>query len=523
MNERPTAVIVYLSGHLRGTTYRLSGERVHIGSGAEDEIHVLPHELPPGATRSAPGGLLGSLARLGDTYEMVAAPGVEIWVNGQRVERQRLAPEDLIEIGEGGPLLRYRVQEPGAAPYKSMAEALSDCRDRAQRGGDGVFRQAGIFLRGAPFELMTQTSPWFRVRLLVALVLLVAMMGALTWRNLRLEDRLAREQERFDSLSALLEGAEPDSFSMEDVRDARGRLEERLSDTVERLEALESRAGSRERVISLAARSVVFLQGAYGFREEPGGRPLRYVSSDSDTWIAEMPVTLEGDGPEVEILYTGTAFVVSRDGLLLTNRHVALPWNYDENAQRVIEAGLVPVMRRFRGFLPGDPVSFDVTTVGAADGSDLAVLRCAAGTAVVTPLPLNEEAPPLGAEVIVLGYPTGMNALLARADPAYVEQLLGDGELDFWKVAEGLAAGGYVAPLATVGVVGQRTPGSLVYDAQTTHGGSGGPVLDGDGRVVAVNAAVVPEFGGSNMGVPAERAARLLEGIPEDGGRSDPS
>ncbi len=50
-----------------------------------------------------------------------------------------------------------------------------------------------------------------------------------------------------------------------------------------------------------------------------------------------------------------------------------------------------------------------------------------------------------------------------------------------------------------------------MYDAETTSGGSGGPVLSLDGRVVAVNAAILPEFGGSNLGVPVARVHALIE------------
>ena len=55
-----------------------------------------------------------------------------------------------------------------------------------------------------------------------------------------------------------------------------------------------------------------------------------------------------------------------------------------------------------------------------------------------------------------------------------------------------------------------RGPATFVYDADTTLGGSGGPVLDIRGAVVAVNAAILPEYGGSNLGVPVASVRALL-------------
>jgi len=510
-------VIVYLSGHLRGKTRRLWGERLSVGTAESADIPVAAHELPPGAADELPGGELAALVLRGQTYEMESVPGARIWVNGEQLERKVLASGDLLEIGEGGPVLRFRLYEPGSQPYKSVSEVYSDCRDCARHGGRSIFQRARILLAGAPVELATQTSPRFRVNLVVALALVLVMMGALTWRNMRLERDLIAERAVLQDLSGLLERTESSSFSADDFVEARRGLEDRLSDTLARVEALESRAESRQRVISAAARAVVFLQGGYGFVESSSGKPLRFTASPSEKPdSAVAPVSVNGTGPVVEILYTGTGFLATADGLLLTNRHVALPWEYDPTAQLVVAEGFRPVMRRFLGYFAGEEKAFEVELLRDSDEADLALLRCAPGDREPAPLELNPEPPRPGEEVIVLGYPTGMNALLARTDPAFAEELLSGGPVDFWVLAERLAAGGHIAPLATVGVVGQVTAVSVVYDAETTHGGSGGPVLDLDGRVVAVNAAVVPEFGGSNLGVPAARAAKLIEPPPAE-------
>ena len=74
-----------------------------------------------------------------------------------------------------------------------------------------------------------------------------------------------------------------------------------------------------------------------------------------------------------------------------------------------------------------------------------------------------------------------------------------------------LAARKLIAPLSSRGIVSQVSPSAIVYDAETTHGGSGGPVLDVNGAVVAVNMAILPEYGGSNLGVPVDRVRTLLQ------------
>ncbi|MGD8816711.1 MAG: trypsin-like peptidase domain-containing protein, partial [Acidobacteriota bacterium] len=125
-----------------------------------------------------------------------------------------------------------------------------------------------------------------------------------------------------------------------------------------------------------------------------------------------------------------------------------------------------------------------------------------------------EPAP--GDEVIVMGYPAGVEALLARADPQFAEGLLSRGPVTFWEVGQALSVGGYINPLNTQGIVGQVTEAMIVYDAETTSGGSGGPVVTLDGNVVAINTAILSrEFSGSNLGVPARHVLALLEALRE--------
>ena len=474
----PRPMVVHLSGSRRGTTERLSGDTLRIGTAADAEIHFPADREPPISPLHA------TLRRQGATYDLQAEPNQPVWVNGQPVTQATLGSGDVVRIGQGGPLLRFRLYKGGSNAYKSVGDTLSDCVDCARHGGKTPLDRAAIFLAGMPRELVTQTAPWFRSVVVLLLVVLGVGIAMLAWRSVQLEERLASERTR-------------------------------AVETSERLATLEAQAGAAQRVISAATGSIIFIQGAYGFVEPESRKPLRYLGLGPDgqplrNGSGEPLITLEGDGPIVERLYTGTAFVASEDGLLLTNRHVAIPWRDDESAQALIAQGLVPVARRFVGYLAGIKQSFDVELVVASDDADVAVLRCSGVTDLAKPLTLSETTPQPGDEVIVMGYPTGIRALLARADEDFVNKIMSEGQPDFWNVVRRLSETGRIAPLATRGIVGQVTAAAVVYDAETTSGGSGGPVIGLNGEVVAVNTAILPEFGGSNLGVPVKRARELL-------------
>jgi S1-C subfamily serine protease len=73
-----------------------------------------------------------------------------------------------------------------------------------------------------------------------------------------------------------------------------------------------------------------------------------------------------------------------------------------------------------------------------------------------------------------------------------------------------LATAGQITPIITQGGISEQKEDMIVYDAATTHGGSGGPVFGGSGTVIAVNFAIQPGFTGANYGVPIRFAQELL-------------
>jgi len=502
--DDPIAVIVFLSGSRRGTILRLGGEHLHIGTDPEAKIRI------PMDTAPLPKPWHAVLMRRGDTYEVFAEEDADVWVNGERVERLVLASGDIMEIGRDGAVLRFRLYESGTEPYKSLPQVLSDCLECAKAEPHPVGKLRAVAM-GIPWELATRTSRPFRTLMVVALVALAGSTASLARRSFRLEQQLLASAEQVQGLSELLAEAERQTLDAEEL-DA---LVTELRATSERVDSLEANSEAGARVVAEAGQATLFLQSSYRFIEPGTGRPLRQILGPGGQPLRNPlgypALSLEGDGPPLEIFVTGTGFLVTADGLAITNRHVAIPWEFDAAAQGILGSGFQAEVVRSVAYFPGLPSPVDVEVVEASDSADLAVLRPVGLESEVAFLTLAQEPPSPGEPVFVLGYPLGLRALMARSELRFIEALRAEDITDFWEQAERLSLAGFMSPLASRGIVGQVTAGNVVYDAETTSGGSGGPVVSLRGEVVAVNMAILPEFGGSNLGVPADRARALLE------------
>ncbi len=504
-----TASLENLTGPARGTATWLTGVAVDVSLGKGNIIHVaeFDSELPQ-------DDIVARLHRSENSYEIEARNDYPLWINGEHVTSKQLEPRDLIEFGDAGPLCRYQLYQQGSRVRKSIGDMFSDCIDytRVSRKPRAA-RLSGAF-RDIFRDFAFETTLLFRLSVIAAILALFVTVFYQNRANVLLQQQAKSSASQLESFARTLTRTNLEALRLSDLNRLRQELDHSLTNATERLDLLEKRSAASTRVIAEATRSVVFLQGAYGFRDTASERMLRYRVNDEGqpllSYRGEPLLTLEGDGEIAGRQFTGTAFVVSSNGALLTNRHVAKPWEDDTSLESLIEQGMEPVLLKFIAYLPDIDTSFPVRLLKASEESDLAILVF---NKVVNNLPylkLSDKPLKPGDEVIVMGYPTGLRSMLAQTGDTFLAELQNDENLGFWDVAERLSKSKFIRPLASRGIVGQLTATTVVYDADTTHGGSGGPVLDVNGDVVAINTAIIPEYGGSNFGVPVEYARRLL-------------
>ena len=200
-------------------------------------------------------------------------------------------------------------------------------------------------------------------------------------------------------------------------------------------------------------------------------------------------------------------------GLVLTNRHVAEPWWNDAAAQAFQAQGFQPRFVRLRAFFPHQGEAFALTAERRLGGrrprADAGGARRAARIPVL-PLETERARAVAGQPVVVVGYPTGLEAILAKAESGVVKAILESHGTDSDRVTDALSRQGLIRPSTTQGHIGDITATDIVFDAPSAQGGSGGPVFNKHGQVIAVEYAVLPKFGGNSFGVPISYALELL-------------
>jgi serine protease Do len=161
---------------------------------------------------------------------------------------------------------------------------------------------------------------------------------------------------------------------------------------------------------------------------------------------------------------TGSGFVISQDGYIVTNNHVV------EGADRIVI-----------GFDSGDELQADV--VGRDPKTDLALLKVEPEKPLQTaPLGDSDELR-VGDWVMAIGNPFGL---------------------------EHTVTVGILSARGRRGITGESYDNFLQTDASINPGNSGGPLIDMSGRVVGINTAINAAGQGIGFAIPINMAKELL-------------
>lgn len=504
----PTAHLAFLTGSKAGRSFPLGPGPHSIGRRKGLDVQFLANEALVSADHAE------IVLRDGRYVLRDSGSRNGTLVNGERITEVTLQPGDVIAFGPGGPSARFVLGSDDdltptieATPGLTASALLREARARAARresktGAHKAFSTTREFVAVA----YKHSSRRARVTTAALLVATAAGFAAIiAWQS---KDRQALQ-------AALADIA--DELELE--RDSRISLEANLASIQTRYDSLlrevdHSRAELEANRVSATAgdfaaqvnraygAGVALIVSSYGFVEPGTDRLLRYQVDASggprfqrSRSGAVVPmIDFGGEGPPVSEQGSATGFLVDSTGWLLTNRHVATPWNYDDALDR-IRAGGIDVEPRFlelKAYFPPGGQAYDLTVAEVSTAADVAVLRTA-GVPVPRPtliLARGEPVPP-GEPIVFMGYPTGVHNLLFRVDREErmgILKSIGDRPLP---LAAELARRHLIQPLVIGGTISDTTGNEIIHTAGTTGGGSGGPIVGRRQEVVGIHYAAV--------------------------------
>lgn len=522
--QRPAAIeeamnrlmFVYLSGTEKGKTRIFTQDRVTLGTSDSSDLKLVPEE-----GGSLPEGAIADVYSDGEVFHLVprGADSLEIMVNGEplgssEADGYLLHDGDTVHFGHGlsSATLLFQVLPANFGATHPVPRVGSHLEQPSNERVHPL--TATLFVKELTASLWAEIPRTLKVVVLTMLAFLVSLIVAAVVYNFIALHRNNRQVERLQEQMAADAARRQEDQSF--IRSQQQQIEN-LRQVSEQTRLFAQNISERY------SHGVCLIVGSYSFIERGTGRPLRYESADKENeppvdQHGNLLVSVNGAGPAVQIEWTGTGFVVE-EGVVVTNKHVVQPTTGDPFAQIIIRQGAaVPRLDALVAFFPSIKTPFDLKVQRVSDRHDLALCTFVQGNVALPTLPISSEdlQSIVGEPVVLLGYPTGVDGLLQRIDENERKGILSEHGRSAEDVARGLAEKGLIRPLTTTGVISDALPMRVVHSAHTTEGGSGGPLFDREGRVIAVNQAVLTavdgsqSFGGSNFGVPIKAVSEFL-------------
>jgi S1-C subfamily serine protease len=516
-------MFVFLTGRDKGKTRIYQQDRVTIGPSDTCDLVVPIVGMGVTAELIPLPDVIASVKRVEDgepRLTLKVGEEVEFAINGKTIaatspgESFPLHDGDTLRFGpagRGSELLFHMLRQDiyGLVPVSETPDTAI-----AEVPGNVHPLTATLFVKELATSLWAEVpgrAKAYTLGSVFAILFLVALVIYLNFYQLRsIQETVRLQQEQIE-------------MDRKEKAAAQSRLEEQQRRLDELGQLYADNRSFAQRMSEKYSSGVCLIVGVYSFTDRESGKPLKYDTVDDANGpvvgeTGELLASVDGLGPQVEVEFTGTGFMIA-ENTLLTNRHVVQPWRQDETAQVILSQGMRPKIERLIAYFPQFQTPFEVQPASNTDQVDLAICRIKQGDKAIPVLPMPSEDGPLpvpGKAIVLLGYPTGVEGLVERLPEADRVAVMGRGNRSLLDVARILADRGAIRPLTTQGIIGDITPGRIVHNAATTEGGSGGPIFDDSGRVIGINSAILvssetgQSFAGSNFAIPVASALPII-------------
>ena len=522
-----TGLVIHISSGDDRHTEILTDERIRIGSSESAELRLRASSLP----KNSSNGYLLELVRHDGAYHIAAVDtSLEVTKNSEEFAiGDPIADGDEIRVVGCDLILHFFPIRslPAVVPSGSKETHVAPFIEAAAIESAATARRddAKVFLREFTRELVREINPSTK---LITLAIAIALVGGVLYIGFAMYKELQRSRRLIGDLGSQLDQTKQQSAKLNEQLTDLGRANKEIRDSLSLAVKLRSEYG----------RGVCLISGSYYFVEVGTGRPLRYPEAQTNESGAAVQsgdqaptLTPEGHASVAEYEFVGSGFYVG-NGFVLTNRHIAQPWLADDRAQSLTGVKSQPRLRKLTAYFPDYQQAISLKFLAAAQKDDLSVCSLdiaeIPSTIPLLPLETDPDAVAVGKTVVMMGYPSGPDRLLALLDDAEsrgIQQRYGSLDALLGYLAETKR----IQPLTTQGNITDLDVRRIAYDARTAEGGSGAPLFGPSGRVIGVNFAVFTENQASNFAVPIRFSIPLLERsgweppTPKDGELPAPS